>query len=318
MKELGELPRDVSAGSVTVAFDPAAHRATAAFMDGGFKYSDPRTKATAMRANYDMMNDRVLLSADPGFDPTVISEGHTLKAKQIEFNPKAQTAKATGDVIAQLMSKGGGPSADSTNLFPAGRPVFVNADSVLMRQANKVAVFSGNVKAWQDTNTVLASELQVQGDGQSITARGNVRTVLYNAPGESRKMIPLTSKSEQLVARRNERRIDMTGQVVIQDESRSMTSEKASFFFDATRKIERVEAEQKVTLLERATNRKGTGDKAVYFVQKKLVNMYGAPATASDPQGSFKGEQIAFDLAKNRVQVISKDTQTQGSYKQQP
>lgn len=318
MKEAGELPREVSAANLTVAFDPVAHRATAAFMDGGFKYSDARTSASAMRANYDILNDRVLLTADPGFDPTVTTEGSTIKAKQIEFAPKAQTAKATGAVIARLQSKSGGASAGNTNLFPSAIPVFVNADSAIMRQAAKLAVFSGNVKAWQDTNTILANEVQVQGDGQSITARGNVRTVLYNAPGEARKMIPLTSRSEQLVARRNDRRIDMLGQVTIQDESRSMSSEKASFFLDASRKIERIEAEQKVTLLERSTNRKGTGDKAVYYVQKKLVNMYGSPATASDPQGNFKGEQIAFDLAKNRVQVVSKEATTQGTYRQPP
>ena len=34
-----------------------------------------------------------------------------------------------------------------------------------MRQANRLALFTGNVRAWQDVNTLLASELQVQGDG---------------------------------------------------------------------------------------------------------------------------------------------------------
>jgi LPS export ABC transporter protein LptC/lipopolysaccharide transport protein LptA len=318
MKESGDLPREITAMNVVVSFDPVQHRATSAFMDGNFKYVDARTTATAMRANYDVLNDRVLLTADEGFDPTVVSEGHTLKAKQIEFAPKAQTAKATGEVIAQLMSKGSGPSADSTNLFPAGRPVFVNADSVLMRQANKVAVFTGNVRAWQENNTLLAAEMQVQGSGQSITARGNVRTSLYNTAGDASKKIPVTSRSEQLVARRNERRIDMSGDVHIDDEGRSLTAEKSSFFFDANRKIERVEAEQKVVLNEAATGRKGTGDKAVYQIQKKLVMMTGSPATAADKNGKFSGEQIAFDLARNRVQVVSPGSQTQGTYKQEP
>src|SRR5207244_1050952 len=133
--------------------------------DGNFKYQDPRNTANAIRANYDLANDKVVLTAEPGFDATVVTDGNTLKAKLIEFSPKAGTAKATGAVIAQLVSRQGGPSADASNIFPSSRPVFVNSDVVTMRQANKTAMFSGNVRAWQETNTMFAQEMQVQGAG---------------------------------------------------------------------------------------------------------------------------------------------------------
>jgi LPS export ABC transporter protein LptC/lipopolysaccharide transport protein LptA len=316
MKEFGDFPRQSSADHVTVTFDPSNHKAMTAFIEGAFKYHDPKTDATAVRANYDIVNDRVILTAIPGFDPAVTSEGSVLKAKQIEFSPKAQTAKATGDVIAQLVSKGG-PSADSTNLFPGGnnRPVFVNSDSLLMRQANKTAIFTGNVKAWQETNTMLAQELQVQGNGDVITAHGSVRTVLYNTGSEVRKT-PIASKSDQLVARRADRRLEMSGNVEIDDETRTMTSDKATFFFDANRKIEHIESESKVVLVEKPANRKMTGDKATYFVPKRMVYVDGAPATATGPQGSFSGQQIVYDLTRNRVQVVSPTGKTELNYKQ--
>ncbi len=316
MKELGEVPRQSSADHVTVTFDPVHHKAITAFIEGAFKYHDPKTDATAVRANYDIVNDRVLLTAITGFDPVVTSEGSVLKAKQIEFSPRAQTARAMGDVIAQLVSKGG-PSADSTNLFPGGnnRPVFVNSDSLLMRQSNKSAVFTGNVRAWQETNTMLAQELQVQGNGDVITARGAVRTVLYNTGGEVRKT-PIASRSDQLIARRNDRRVELLGSVQIDDDTRSMTSEKAIFFFDANRKIEHIESENKVVLTEKPTNRKMTGDKATYFVARRMVYVDGAPATASSPQGSLSGQQIVYDLARNHVQVVSPTGKTELNYKQ--
>ena len=47
------------------------------------------------------------IRADPGFDPTVISDGQTIKAKQIEFSPKAGTAKASGSVIAVTAAMAG-------------------------------------------------------------------------------------------------------------------------------------------------------------------------------------------------------------------
>jgi lipopolysaccharide export system protein LptA len=302
-----------------VYFDPASHRATNASMEGNCHYRDPRNDARSMRATYDIVNDLVVMTAQPGFNPTVVTDGNILKATTIELSPRAGTAHAAGDVIAQLVSKNGGPTADATNIFPAGKPVFVNSDQLVMRQANKLAVFSGNVRAWQETNTLFAAEMQVQGAGDQVTARGAVRTILYNtsSSGEARKT-PMLSRSDQLVARKTERRIELTGSVKIDDETRHMTGEKATFFFDAAKKIERIEAEQKIVLTDTSTGRKATGDKAVYLVARRMVYLSGSPATATAPNGTLQGQQIAIDLARNKVEVVSPTSPTQGTYKPQP
>ncbi len=318
MKEIGETARQISTDHATVWFDPATRRARSAFLDGAFRYVDAKNTASAFRANYDIVGDRVVLTTDTGWQATVVSDGQILKAKVIEFSPRAQTAHATGSVIAQLVSKGkaGGAaaSADATNLFPAGKPVFVNSDDLILRQTNKIAVFTGNVKAWQDNNTLLANELQMQGNGEIITARGNVRTLLYNTTADARKT-PVKSDSDQLIAKKIDRRIDLLGKVTIVDDTRNLKSEKAVFFFDDKNKVQRIETEQNVNVVEAANGRKGTGDRAVYQVEKKMIYVFGNPATISDPTGSVTGQQIVFDLAKNRVQVVSPEGQTKGTYK---
>jgi lipopolysaccharide export system protein LptA len=318
MKEFGDVPRESKADHVTVAFDPVQHRAVSAFIEGNFKYHDPKTDASAVRANYDIANDHVLLTAIPGFDPTVTSEGNVLKAEQIEFFPKEGTAKATGHVIAQLVSKQGGVSADATTLFPTnGGPVYVNSDRALMRQANKTALFSGNVRAWQQNNVVLAQELQIEGTAQVVTARGGTRASLYNTAGnEPAKRPPVFTKSDQLVARKNDRKLELIGNVQIDDDARTMNAEHATFFFDANRKIDHIDADGKVVVVEKATTRRMAGDKGTYYVQKRLVTVSGSPATASGPQGSFSGEQIVLDIARNHVSVVSPTGQTEGTYKQ--
>ncbi len=218
-------------------------------------------------------------------------------------------------MIAELVSRGGGATPNATSLFPTGnKPVFVNSDELVMRQADKIALFTGRVKAWQDNNTILASELQMQGNGDSVTARGGVRTVLYNTGTEARKT-PVQTTSEQLVARKADRRIDLLGKVVIVDETRTLKSEKSAFFFDDKHKLQRMECDQAVNVVESATRRKGAGDKAVYHVDRKMIFFTGAPATMSDPSGSLAGQQISFDLAKNRVQVVSPHGETKGTYK---
>ncbi|HEX7151840.1 MAG TPA: LptA/OstA family protein [Thermoanaerobaculia bacterium] len=314
MKEFAETTREVSTEHATVTFDPNAHRAMYAYLEGAFRFRDPKTTATAFRAHYDIPNDKIILTTDPGWEATVVSEGNVIKAKQIEFSPRGQTAKATGSVIAQLQSKGDGVAADGTNLFPTGTPVYVNADSLIMRQADNVAIFTGNVKAWQAINTILANELHVQGMGNVISARGNVRSVLFNSGTEVRK-VPLKSTSDQLIARKSDKRMELIGNVSIIDEGRTVTAEKSTLFFDGNRKIERVEAEQKVVVKELPTQRTGTGDKATYLVQKKMIYVTGSPAVLTDPKGSIKAEQIVFDLARDKVQVVSPTQPTQGTYK---
>lgn len=315
MKELGAEPRRIQAEHVTVWFDPATRRARAAYLEGAFRYSDPKNTASAFRANYDILGDKIVLTTDPGWQATVVSDGQVLKAKQIELSPRAQTARATGSVIAQLVSRGGGATPNATSLFPTGnKPVFVNADELIMRQTDKIALFTGRVKAWQDNNTILANELQMQGNGDTVTARGGVRTVLYNT-GDEARTTPMQTTSEQLVARKADRRIDLLGKVTIVDETRTLKSEKSSFFFDDNNKIQRVECEQNVSVVDAATRRRGTGDEAIYHVERKMIFFNGAPATMSDPSGSLSGQQISFDLAKNRVQVVSPQGETKGTYK---
>ncbi len=315
MKELGPAPREILSEHVTVYFDPNSRRARSAYLEGNFRYTDPKTTASAFRANYDIAGDRIVLTTDPGWQATVVADGHTLKAKQIEFSPRGQTARASGAVIAQLASKGKGTvSADATTLFPSGKPVFVNADELLMRQANRTAVFTGNVKAWQDTNTILTDELQVQGAGDGVTARGNVRTMLYNSADPQRRT-PVQSTSDQMIARKSDKRIDLVGKVTIIDDARRLESEKASFFFTDAQKIQRIEAETNVRVNEIPTQRKGVGDKATYNVDKKMIYLYGSPATVTDPRGTLHGGQILFDLNRNKVQVISPSGQTTGTYK---
>lgn len=317
MKELGPVTRVITCEKMSVAFDPRIHKASSATLEL-MTFKDPRTTATSSFANYDITNDNVILTSREGLNPTVTSDGNVIKARQIEFSPKAGTARATGGVIAQLVSKQGGATADNTSVFPTGKPVFVNSDTATMRNATKTAIFNGNVRAWQETNTLFAQEVQAQGAGDLITARGAVRTILYNtdSAGTERK-VPVTSKSDQLIARKAENRIELTGNVRIEDDQRTMTAEKSSFFFDAAKKIDRIEADNKVVLNEPATGRKSTGDRAVYQVPRRMVYMYGKPARAVAPNGTLSGESISIDLAKNKVEVLSPGTPTQGTYKPQ-
>jgi len=46
-----------------------------------------------------------------------------------------------------------------------------------------------------------------------------------------------------------------------------------------------------------------------------MIYVFGKPATISDPKGNVSGQQIVFDITKDRVQVLSSDGKTKGTYK---
>jgi lipopolysaccharide export system protein LptA len=78
MKELGVEPRAITAEHVTVWFDAANRKARAAYLEGNFRYTDPKNTASAFRANYDIVGDRIVLTTDPGYQATVVADGQTL------------------------------------------------------------------------------------------------------------------------------------------------------------------------------------------------------------------------------------------------
>lgn len=303
MQELGPAPRVIRAGRVVVRMDPRTRQATSALIEGNMRYKDPKNEATAEQANYDIAGDRLVMTALAGSAPSITADGQNLKANLIEVAPKEGLLKGSGSVVTKLIGRKGAVSAGDTGIFPqSASPVYVNSDSVLLRNSTRMAIFSGNVRAWQDDNTLFASELQVTGAGDSIQAKTNVRAVLYNAKGGRTK--PMIARSDTLTARKLERRIDMDGNVKIEDETRVLTSDKASFYFDAARKLERIEAHSNLTMVDSATGRKVSGTKAVYRLAEKMVYLNGTPAEVTETRGTIKATQIVVDIARDKVNTI--------------
>jgi len=303
MQELGPSPRVIQANRVIVRMDPRTRQASSAVIEGNMRYRDPKNEAVAERANYDITGDRLVMTALAGFAPSITSDGQNLKANLIEISPKEGVLKGNGSVVTKLSNRKGAVTASDTAIFPqSGSPVYVNSDSVLLRQSSRVAIFTGNVRAWQDDNTLFASELQVTGAGDSIQAKTNVRAVLYNAKDGRTK--PMIARSDTLTARKLERRIDMDGNVKIEDETRVLTSDKASFYFDAARKLERIEANSNLTMVDSATGRKVAGTRAVYQLAEKMVYLNGTPALVTEQRGTIKATQIEVDIARNKVNTV--------------
>jgi lipopolysaccharide transport protein LptA len=192
----------------------------------------------------------------------------------------------------------------------------VNADTAVLRQSSRTAFFKGKVRAWQEKNTLLADELLVQGAGDLIQAKSGVKAVLYNARPEE-TTTPVIASMDLLTAKKQERNAELTGQVRIEEATRTLLSDRALLFFTPDREIERVEAYDNVSVEEKATGRKGQGEKATYQMASRMLLLDGTPAELTDPRGTIKGEQIVFDIARNQVNIRSSTTASESTYNPQ-
>ncbi len=312
IEEAGPTPRSISGSKIVANFDTAQRRPTSAVVDGNLEYRDAKNRATSQRGTFDFIADRAVLTAVPGVLPALETEGSTLTAERIEMTSKTGVLKAEGTVRGSFRSNPARASSGGTGIFPASKaPVYVNSDSLLLVQKEESAQFSGNVRAWQEKNILRANELRIEQGGETMTARGNVRAFLYNAR-EGEAGGPVKANAATLVARRTDRQMELDGDVRMEDQGRVLTTAHATFRFDAQQQLEQVEAKGDVVVDDLAMGRHGAGSRLVYLVQKKRMNLEGSPATVSDKKGTVKGEEIVFDLARNRVDVIGG---TESTYK---
>lgn len=304
IEETGATPRTISGSAIVANFDAAQKRPTSAVVEGNLEYRDPKTRATSQRGTFDFIGDRAVLIAAPGVMPALETEGSRLTAERIEMTSRTGVLKAEGSVRGSFRSNPTQPAQTGAGIFPASKaPVNVNADALLLVQKEQSAHFTGNVRAWQEKNVLLANELKIEQGGELMRAAGNVRTLLYNAR-EGEAGGPIKANAATLVARRGERRMELDGDVRIEDQGRVLKTAHATFEFDVQQQLERVEATGDVQVSERATGREGSGTRLLYRVPKQTMVLEGSPATVSDKQGTVKGSEIVFDLAKNRVDVI--------------
>jgi lipopolysaccharide transport protein LptA len=313
LTEESTASRRATGERIVVHLDLRTGNATSAIFDGGVRYSDVANEATAERAVYDILEGTVRLAAVPGSAPTVSSDGQRVSADEIVIEHARGLLRGRGRVITRIISEEGVASRGDSAMFPAGDgPIFVNSDGLVIRQQEDYAAFSGSVRAWQGSNTLFADELEIGSAGETILARGNVRSILANT-GEKQSQ-PVKSRSGQLVARRAERKVELAGDVEIDSEGRRLSSDRAIFSFGATQQLEKVEAVGNVVLKENATGRSGSGTRATYSIDAETILLEGSPAEMQEARGGIKGSQIIFDMKRNRVDVLQGDSPTEATY----
>lgn len=303
--------RRVEAQVLSAVIDPSTGRASSVQANGNVTFVDPSVTGSGDRGVWDLTLRRIVITSDEPRLATARTSGEMLRARRFEIDLDTQVLNAHEQVYASMQSARSGGDA----VFAAGMPVYVNANLGVLRQRDGIAVFRGNVRAWQGDDTLFADELRVVESEGVLTASGSVRTQLHERGASASAPGPVRTASDMLIARREARRIDLDGNVTVEESGRLVSSRKAVVLVAEGGGLKRVEGTGDVKMKEVATGREGGGSRVVYQPAEKSILLEGEPARISDVQGEVRGQQILFDLSRNTVEVLSSGTEpTEATY----
>ncbi len=163
-----------------------------------------------------------------------------------------------------------------------------------------------NARLWQGHRLLLADDVVYRRDVPSIRAAGHVRTTvpasqldIEGDPGADVVVVARSLDYDQASGTAVYR-----GNVRYSDPEHTLSAAEVSLFFNEDNKVTAVEAIGSVELVEVATGRRMTGQKARREVSTQMVTIEGSPVRLSDPSGNVvSGSSLTWNQADGTVSV---------------
>ncbi|HTS38504.1 MAG TPA: LptA/OstA family protein [Candidatus Solibacter sp.] len=293
--------------------------------DGG-ETGDKHTQAWATNGRYTPADQMLVLTGNP----RVASGGMSTTAKTIRLNRATGEATADGEVKSTYSDLKEQPDGA---LLASASPIHVTARSMSAHKGPGGALYSGNVRLWQDANVIEAPSIEFDRDHRFVAAQGTatqpVQTILSQtekpdaekkspaAAGTSSKKggsSPISITAAKLTYADAERKIHYEGGVLAKSADFSAVAKTADAFllprrqtagnqsFAGPGQLDRMVAEGDVTIRE--PKRRADGQRLVYTAaDDKFVLTGGPPSIFDAEQGKITGVSLTFFRRDDRVLV---------------
>ena len=307
----------------------AADRLAATFAGGSLATVDAERAVDYRAADLTVTGDRLRYDAATGRGDMVgapmraTSARGELVAPHAVFEEKSRILTADGGVRATLAegeSGGltGSPLGAGGPADAAAGPVRVEAKEALWRDQPQSFLFRGDVRAWQGKNLLLAAALRGDSDaegGDRLTATGGVKTVWTPAPEDGAKSGdagggggggPIEVTAKEMNYQRGPGRLDYHQEVRVDQEGRVLTCRDLEVALDADGRAKAMTCQGDVHLADRAAGNAADGDRAVYDLATRTVDITGAPVKLRKSDGGqVEGHRVIYDLALGKARVLA-------------
>ncbi len=253
-----------------------------------------------------------ILTGGEGESATAEREGSRVSAARIEMDRARRTLSAEGNARAVFVP--GDSKADAKAKVPAlvgdpSRPTFGKAARMVFDDANRVATLSGGATLWQGASSLFGDDVTVNDMERTLVAVGHTRTVVSSEPGPAARgadRAPSVVTARRVIYREAEATALFEGGVTVTRGPWRGAAQKATAFFGADRKVERVEMTGDVSLADDAAGRAGKADRAVDWPQKDKTVLVGSPATVTDAEGNrVAGATLTITQGGRTVEVTA-------------
>lgn len=279
-------------------------------------YSDGETRAEADRAAIDLDQGRSELFGDP---VVVTSPRGEVKAPHAVYTSAGELVQADNGVRTRLEKE----SASSLSTGPLGEgegPIFVESKEALWRREPSSFLFRGGVRAWRGDNILFAGELRGDKAENQLRGNGGVKTLLRptqekaGAPSKpttskgtpARPQGPVEVTANDLVYLEGTRVLTYSGSVRTVQDARTLLCDKLTVELDADRRAKTMTCTGQVRLSDPQTGRNAAGDRAVYRLEERKMEMFGEPVTLRDKDGNqLQGKRLVYSVDDGKVEVQS-------------
>jgi lipopolysaccharide export system protein LptA len=310
----GSTTQQSQADRLDAIFDAGTQTLREVRQTGNFQYRDGDRQASSDEAHYDAQGQTMLLLGHP----QVWDASSRIRAQTMTIDLRTNTSTGEGKVQAtHLPSPVPGKPAPKT----APAPTNVLADRMVAQRQSQVVRYEGHVRAWQGTDVVESSALDVFRTEKRLSSGSQVVTSFLqpaamvsgasNSPHPSGEMRPVTIHADFLEYLDQGRRARYRGNVRMVTESTTVKSDRLDVYFSQGDSVEgsqvdHAEADGHVKVTQ--PGRLGTGDHAEYFAGSgKIVLTGGQPTVVDEEKGSTTGQRLTFYIHDDRLFVDGGD-----------
>jgi lipopolysaccharide transport protein LptA len=320
-------PRKVTGDRAVAAFGPDGQIA-ALTVQKGVTYTDPGLSVAGDRGTMSFGNGQGEFFGTP---VQVRSERGQVTAPHMTYARREGLVHADGGVRTVIEKTGDNELAGSA-LGGGEGPIRVEAQEGFWRESPRTFLFRGDVRAWRGASLLTSKFLsgEEQPPERKLTASGGVKTlwipVQEGAPppnthpaakGSTGKAAasgsavddtsrePVEVTAADMVYLETKRLITYTGDVRVVQKDRTLTCQKLEVQLGPDKKAETMTATGQAHLVDPASGRTLEGQRAVYQVKQKVIEMFGEPATMQDKDKNvIRGRHMIYHSADGRVDVL--------------
>jgi len=278
-------------------------------LEGDVRVEEEGRSGRASRV-VDLPSRGVWLLTGNGVTSATVEEGSSkVSAARIEIDRNRKELRAEGRGRAVFAPRKDRPAQAGAFLGDPSRPAYGKADRIVLDQNTRLATLSGGASLWQESSSLFADDITLNDTERTAAAVGRVRAVFSGGATEAKRgETPSVVTARRLLYRESESSATFEENVTIERGAWRAVASRGTAFFGKDRRLDRIELAGAVTLLDRATGRRGTADRAVDYPREGRTVLSGSPARVSDSEGNrVAGSTLTITGRGQNVEVTAPD-----------